>query len=162
MVMQLKHIFSGFVMACLLFLSCQSYGQVTTLNLNGNWQTGLERKYDKTTPVPGLWAELASNITPGTLWYKQTITLPKGDFSEATILLNGARFNPVVYINGDKVAEGKGGMAPISLLLKHPAIKSEGIITIEIALASLSAVEPDNASRIPLADRWRSNVLPLG
>src|ERR1039458_10744856 len=65
------------------------------LLLNGTWETGLDRNYAQLITVPGL-AQSAEKISPGTLWYRRTVELPRGDWTEATLCLKGARFAPAV------------------------------------------------------------------
>lgn len=125
--------------------------------LNGKWDAGFDRVYTRAVEVPGLAADPAQ-ITPGTLWYKKTITLPQGAWTHATLILNGARFCPAVYINGDLVSERLGGMAPTVHLLDHPDIKPGAAVLVEIALKSLKDVPACDASRIPDADQWRTNI----
>jgi len=125
--------------------------------LNGLWQAGINRRYDRDARVPGLVTD-PREVTPGDLWYKRDVTLPQGAWSKATLVLNGARFRPRVFVNGTPVSAAEGGMTRTRHVLQHDAVKPGATITIEIALASLSDVPVGDASRIPPADHWRSNI----
>src|ERR1017187_10316620 len=127
------------------------------LLLNGTWETGLDRNYAQLITVPGL-AQSAEKISPGTLWYRRTVELPKGDWTEATLCLKGARFAPAVYVDGDKVSSSEGGMAPTEHLLKSAHVAPGKKIELEIALQSLKDLNPQDASAVPVADRWRSDI----
>ena len=125
--------------------------------LDGYWQAGLDREYSLTVPVPGLMGD-PREIDAGMVWYRREVALPAGDWTMATLVLNGARFCPSVYVNGDLVSETAGGMAPTQHLLWHSAVRPGETITLEIALQPLDGVPEEDASRIPEADWWRSNV----
>ncbi|MFP4215031.1 MAG: glycoside hydrolase [Phycisphaerae bacterium] len=127
------------------------------LDLNGPWQCGLDRQYDRTATVPGLAGDPAV-VTPGELWYRREVHLPEGEWTRATLRLNGARFAPRVYVDGEQVSASAGGMAPTLHRLEHPAVKPGATVTLEIALTNLDDLPADDASRIPAADRWRSNI----
>lgn len=126
-------------------------------SLRGLWETGYGRVYKREVPVPGV-ANDPEKMDPETVWYRKQVTLPPGDWTHASLILNGARFCPSVWINGEMVSSAKGGMAPTRHLLNHPAIKPGASVTIEISLQSLKDIDPQDASRIPEADCWRSNV----
>ena len=125
--------------------------------LNGEWKSGFSRNYTLTGKVPGIPID-PSRMSDEKLWYKKELVLPKGDWQWATLELKGARFAPEVYINGQMVSEQNGGMAPTFHLLKHQAVQPGNTVTIEIALESLKNISPTDASFIPPADQWRSNV----
>ncbi|MBC7888251.1 MAG: glycoside hydrolase [Ferruginibacter sp.] len=127
------------------------------ISLNGKWEMGFARKYTSTVIVPGIATD-PTIMSNEVLWYKKEIKLPAGNWSHATLELKGARFQPQVYINGDLVDKKEGGMAPVFLTLLHKSISPGHTITIEIALASLKNVPPSDASFIPWADHFRSNV----
>lgn len=129
----------------------------SSMLLNGQWETGTDRIYNRLVNVPGLATD-PKKINAGTLWYKKVITLPQGEWTHATLLLKGARFCPSVYVNERLVSSCAGGMAPTRHLLKDADIKPGNKVLLEIALKSLNDVEYGDASRIPEADRWRSNV----
>lgn len=128
-----------------------------TVSLNGDWQFGKARNYTGVTRVPGIATDPAK-IGTEKLWYKKRVQLPAGDWKYATLQLKGARFLPEVFINGEAVSKQNGGMAPTFHLLKHKAVKPGTAVDIEIALASLNDIKPEDASFIPPADQWRSNV----
>lgn len=140
-----------------LFFSCLVNAQVPDLSLNGVWEAGLDRNYTFSVVVPGITLD-PSRMTDGKLWYKRTIHLPEGDWSNATLVLLGARFAPAVYVNGFKVSQKNGGMAPTFHLLKHKSVVPGKAITIEIALTSLRDLSERDASYIARADHWRSNI----
>jgi hypothetical protein len=127
---------------------------VRELSLDGDWRAGLDRHYDRTLRVPGLAGDPAK-ITPGTLWYKRTVELPAGDWTDATLTLKGARFAPEVYVNGAKVSTAEGGMAATVHRFPLPPGRS---FTLEVALHSLRDLSPKDASAVPGADLWRSNI----
>ena len=140
----------------LLFCSCFVYAQVPDLSLNGKWEAGLNRVYTFTTDVPGITLD-PSKMTDGKLWYKREVMMPKGDWGKTTLVLMGARFAPEVYVNGIKVSQQNGGMAPTFHLLNHKSVVPGKTITIEIALTSLRDLTQTDASYIARADHWRSN-----
>jgi hypothetical protein len=127
------------------------------LLLNGAWETGVDRNYNSQTAVPGL-VQSADEMSPGTLWYRRTIELPKGDWTEATLCLKGARFAPAVYVDGEKISSSEGGMAPTQHLLRSAHVAPGKKIELEIALQSLRDMSPQDASTVPVADRWRSDI----
>lgn len=131
--------------------------QPLNIDLNGIWERGLERRYDKKVELPSI-TENATEKTPGKLWYRRSVKLPKGDWSYATLQLKGARFNPEVYINGKLVSRKNGGMAPTFHFLDSKELKPGNNIIIEIALTSLADFDETNASYVALADQWRTNV----
>ena len=135
-----------------LFLQAQE-----KISLNGIWQLGEGRNYTEETIVPGIATDPAK-MNEQTLWYKKEITLPKGNWTNATLELKGARFSPEVFVNGISVSKKNGGMAPTFHLLKGKEIKPGGKVTMEIALSSLKDISPQDASHIPPADQWRSNI----
>jgi len=139
-----------------LFCSYLINAQVPDMMLNGKWQMGLDRNYSTTTLVPGIATD-PTKMNDGKLWYKRTVLLPKGNWTKATLVLMGARFCPEVYVNGEKVSQKNGGMAPIYHLLNSKEIAPNKEITIEIALTSLRDLSPEDASFIPKADQWRSD-----
>jgi hypothetical protein len=107
--------------------------------------------------VPGIHTD-AAKTDPEKLWYRKEILLPSGNWVYATLELKGARFSPEVFVNGVSVSMQNGGMAPTFHLLNHKDVKPGKKIIIEIALTSLKDMKPTDASYIPVADQWRSNV----
>ncbi|MFZ0283026.1 MAG: glycoside hydrolase, partial [Bacteroidales bacterium] len=128
-----------------------------TVSLNGTWEMGHGRNYTRTVIVPGIHTDPAM-MDPETLWYRKEIELPAGNWKYATLELKGARFSPEVYINGVSVSRQNGGMAPTFHLLNHKDVKPGRKIKIEIALKSLKDLPVTDASYIPVADQWRSNI----
>ncbi len=143
----------------LLFLCCDSSAQSVSneFSLNGTWQTGIDRNYTATATVPGL-AQDPAKVSPGTLWYKRTVQLPGGDWQTATLTLHGARFAPAVYVDGEKVSSSEGGMAPTVHLLHGANVAPGKTILLEVALLSLTDLSNKDASSVPGADRWRTNI----
>jgi hypothetical protein len=127
------------------------------LSLNGFWELGVDRRYDLKVRVPGLATD-PTQVNKATLWYKREVGLPQGNWTHATLVLNGARFCPAVYVNGQKTSEAPGGMTVTTHLLKSEHVAPGRSIVLEVALKSLKDVDPRDASRIPKADRWRSNL----
>lgn len=129
------------------------------ISLNGKWLSGENQVYDREVDVPGIATD-PSKVNKEKLWYKKVLFLPQGDWKYATLELKGARFLPEVYVNGSLVSKEKGGMATTFHLLdlgrKDVAPGKE--VVIEIALSSLNDIKPDDASYIPPADQWRSNI----
>lgn len=134
-----------------------SVGETGYISLNGEWEMGFSRNYTRTVLVPGIHNDGAV-IVNEVLWYKKEIELPEGNWKEATLQLNGARFQPRVFVNGELVGSRKGGMARLFFSLDHGEIRPGNTITLEIALESLANVPPSDASHIPETDQWRSNV----
>ena len=132
-----------------------SYSQ--ELNLNGLWETGIDRNYDRKAETPGINTDPA-RFSAGTVWYKRSVRLPDGDWTYATLQLKGARFSPEVYVDGVSVSQKNGGMAPTFHLLKSENVRPANTIILEIALASLSNISESDASYIARADHWRSNI----
>ncbi len=127
------------------------------LSLDGEWEIGLERRYERTVQVPGLATDPAQ-MTEGTLWYRRTLELPGGNWTHATLVLKGARFCPVVYVNGEQVSARAGGMTVTTHLLASTDVMPGATIVLEIALRSLRDLDPQDASYISKADQWRSNI----
>ena len=130
--------------------------QTASMSLNGCWELGTGRRYDRTAMVPGVVAD-PTRVQDDSLWYRREVVLPKGSWRAATLELCGARFRPSVFVDGEKVSFAEGGMAPTSHLLAGRDVKPGRRITLEVALASLAAVPQEDASCIPTADRWRTN-----
>ncbi len=147
----------GLAFMAALLASAVGRAQVADLSLDGRWETGVARQYSGHATVPGL-ANDPTRIPTGTLWYRRSVTLPASGWKHATLELGGARFAPTIYVNGTEVARTGGGMAPISLELASPAVAPGATIILEIALQSLADLDPGDASSVPAADRWRSDV----
>jgi hypothetical protein len=127
------------------------------ISLDGLWQAGSDRRYTFEAPVPGLASD-PQKMNSGVLWYRREAQLPAGDWTHATLWLYGARFCPAVYVNGELVSQTPGGMTLTRHLLKSEAVRPGSRIALEIALQSLADMDAADASRIPDADRWRSNI----
>ena len=75
----------------------------STVSLDGVWEVGPNRVYTDRVPVPGLASD-PTRPTNGLLWYRRKVDLPGGSWTDATLVLNGARFCPSVYVDGTKRA----------------------------------------------------------
>ncbi len=142
---------------CLPGTAATPVNNTGTVSLNGEWETGYSRKYNRTVTVPGISND-PSVIRDEVLWYRKEIALPEGSWKSATLELKGARFRPVVYINGEEAGNREGGMAPLFFRLSSKAVKPGKKIVLEIALASLKDVPAEDASYIPVTDQWRSDI----
>jgi beta-galactosidase len=125
--------------------------------LDGTWEVGVGRAYERAAAVPGLAGD-PMVIDEAPIWYRTNVALPAGDWSCATLVLKGARFAPAVYVNGQELSRANGGMTWTHHLLRSPDVKPGNTVRLEVELASLKDVPPDDASCIPAADRWRTNV----
>lgn len=132
-------------------------GAQETISLNGQWLMGEGRNYVETVTVPGIHTD-PTWMNNDTLWYKRTVTLPRGRWTHATLELKGARFAPAVFVDGVEVSRSGGGMAPTFHLLKGRHVKPGKTVTIEIALTSLKQLPKTDASYIAVSDHWRSNI----
>ena len=125
------------------------------ISLNGQWECGFDRQYTESVAVPGLAAD-PSRVENKSLWYKTSVKLPQGSWNKSELELKGARFRPKVYVDGILVSSKEGGMA--ATVHNLPGLVPGGTAQIEVELAPLSQVPPEDASRIPEVDQWRSNV----
>lgn len=152
-----NHIHYVFLIYLFCIFSVPLFALPKTISLNGTWDCGLNRSYNRNVTVPSIPLD-ATQMTEGKLWYKKEIKLPKGDWEYATLILKGARFSPEVYVDGTLISSKNGGMAQTSHLLKGNSIKPGNTIVLEIALKSLKDIPITDASYIPIADQWRSNI----
>ncbi len=127
------------------------------ISLNGRWEMGESRRYDREVEVPGVHCDPAK-MNEDTLWYRRTVVFPKGKWQYATLELKGARFAPAVFIDGQQVSRANGGMAPTFHLLKGENVKPGKTTTLEVALTSLADLPQSDASYIAVSDHWRSNI----
>ena len=127
------------------------------ISLNGRWEMGENRRYDREVEVPGVHCDPAK-MNEDTLWYRRTVVFPKGKWQYATLELKGARFAPAVFIDGQQVSRANGGMAPTFHLLKGKNVKPGKTATLEVALTSLADLPQSDASYIAVSDHWRSNI----
>lgn len=139
---------------CLLSVGVPAFGQL--ISLNGEWETGIDRKYTETLSIPGIPTSDTHNPAPGSVWFKRKIRLPDGDWSHATLLLKSALYRPKVYIDGQKVGESIGGMMPVFFDLDKQGVSPGQEVTLELELASLSDVPDDDPAKPSPADLWRS------
>ena len=126
------------------------------ISLNGVWEYGFNRAYSGSGDVPGLHVS-ASEAGASALWYRRSIRLPDGDWTDACIELKGARFRPEVYVNGKLLSRKEGGMAPTVHNINCDAVRPGAEVVVEICLQSLKDVPREDASWIPTVDQWRSN-----
>ena len=152
-----KYIFSILSLLIFLCLPVNANKSTGAISLNGTWEMGNGRNYSMKVTVPGIHTD-GSKINPEKLWYRKEVQLPEGNWKYATLELKGARFSPEVFVNGVSVSKQNGGMAPTFHLLNNKDVKPGKKIIIEIALTSLKDIRPTDASYIPVADQWRSNV----
>lgn len=143
---------SAIFIHCAFVLTLQA-GEIC---LNGLWDYGFERHYSGIGNVPGLHTDPTAP-GDGTLWYRRSVTLPSGSWTNATLELKGARFLPKVYVNGLPVSEAGGGMARTFHDISVPGVRPGAEVVLEIALSSLGDVPSDDASWIPTVDQWRSS-----
>jgi len=160
--MMLQRRFQWYILILLIFRSNSFFASlpknlVNEQSLNGLWQVGENRRYERLVTVPGL-ATNPRQMNPVPLWYRRDVTLPNGSWTQATLILKGARFCPTVYVNGEPVSRQPGGMTFTRHLLNHPAVRPGEKIRLEIELQSLKDIDLRDASRIPEADHWRSNI----
>ncbi|MFA6947253.1 MAG: glycoside hydrolase, partial [Pedobacter sp.] len=149
-----------FIFLLLFFTSCMwvnANKSAFTISLNGSWEIGPGRNYTQKVIVPGIHTD-ATKMNPEKLWYRREVILPEGNWKYATLELKGARFSPEVYVNGVSVSKQNGGMAPTFHLLNHNDVKPGKKIILEIALTSLKDLPEADASYVPKADQWRSNI----
>ncbi len=129
----------------------------STLSLDGRWELGLDRRYSGHVDVPGL-AGAPAEMSAATLWLRRQVRLPAGNWNRAALRLKGARFAPTVWVNGESVSSAEGGMSPTEHELRAAGVAPAGEVELEIALRSLRDLDPADASAVPVADRWRSNI----
>jgi hypothetical protein len=143
-------------LACLL---AQTVGgvEIQSLNLNGDWEVVTPESATRQVVVPGVVND-PSQMDVGPVRLRRPVRLPEGDWTHATVLLKGARYNPTVYVDGERVSSQQGGMQPTEHPLEHPAVAPANTITLEIELMSLRDLSEENASYIPTADHWRSTI----
>lgn len=127
------------------------------ISLNGMWEVGLNRNYNKETNVPGI-VYSACEPTEGSVWFKKEIQLPCGNWTRASLILYGARYRPKVYIDGECVSSCEGGLTITRHLLSSKSIKPGNRVSLEIELASFNDVPDTDASKLPEADVWRSDL----
>lgn len=128
----------------------------TTINLNGQWEL-INGPHRANVQVPGLATD-PKVINPDPLRFVKELHLPDGNWTHCTLILKGARFCPKIFINDTLVAEAEGGMAPIYLPLHHQLLSPNNTVELVIELMPINLMEETDASRIPEADFWRSNV----
>lgn len=151
------NIFTLLLLSLALSPEAMAGRQAITICLNGIWDMGTDRHYTKKVIVPGIHTD-GDKINLHKLWYRKEVQLPEGNWEYATLELKGARFAPEVLVNGASVSKQNGGMAPTFHLLKQRDVKPGRKIILEIALTSLNDLPETDASYIPRADQWRSNV----
>ncbi|MFP4354310.1 MAG: glycoside hydrolase [Phycisphaerae bacterium] len=124
--------------------------------LDGTWQVS-DGENQREAVVPGLAGD-PKQVHAQPIRYRRRVELPGGDWTEATLTLKGARFAPKVFVDGRLVSSAPGGMAPTTHLLPAEVVGPGRTVELEIELAGLDDIPADDASKIPPADRWRSNI----
>ena len=150
--MSLKKVLFSFLIFCLATNNIQG----TELVLNGDWETGINRKYTHYTSVPGIATNDTQHPSAGSVWFRKEIKLPDGSWSNATLILKSALYCPKIYIDGERTGDATGGMMNNTFLLNHPNIRPGEKVAIEIELASLNDVPETDPARPSQADLWRS------
>ena len=130
---------------------------IKELNLSGAWLASLDGKNYFKAQVPGL-ISAPKVINNGPVFYKRQIELPDWDFGVAALTLKGARFCPKVYINDKLICQKEGGMAQTVCCISKNDFDLNAANELKIELMSLRDISIDDASRIPDADWWRTNV----
>ncbi len=130
---------------------------VITQSLDGEWEVGIDRRYNAGGGVPGVPFDPTTEGA-GSVWYRRMVQLPEGTWTHATLLLRGARWRPAVYVNGRELSRCEGGMAPTRHLLSGAEMHPGRLVRLEIELAALGSVTSADASWLPPDERWRSNV----
>jgi beta-galactosidase len=126
--------------------------------LNGPWLVkDASGHYTREVIVPGIIND-PSKMDDGPVWLKRDVVLPSGDWETVSVLFKGARYNPAVYVNGDKVSFREGGMGPRTHYVEHADLRPGNKVTLEVELMSLADMSEDNASYTPIADHWRSSI----
>lgn len=121
------------------------------LDLTGPWL----RDDGTPAPVPGLVGD-PERMAPGPVRLRRRVDLPAGAWTRATLRLHGARFRPALTVDGRAVSASEGGMAPVDLDLGP--VRPGTAVELAVILQSLAAVPVEDASVIPKADHWRSNL----
>ncbi len=130
------------------------------LSLLEGWNVSVDGGGFAPCRVPGLVSD-PCRMNQGPVIYRNRVTLPQGGWDRCTLLLKGARFCPTVRINGRDVCRREGGMGQLWCPLDSPDVKPGSTVLLEIVLLSLEDVPLQDASRIPEADWWRSNLSSL-
>lgn len=129
------------------------------LLLKEGWLVSVNNAPYYPTIVPALVTDPTDRASAVT--YRNTVTLPEGVWEHCSLLLKGARFCPEILINGRTIAHSEGGMGQLTIPLEDPDVFPGNTVTLEIQLSPLEEVPVEDASRIPDADWWRSNVSSL-
>lgn len=148
----MRRMIAGLVAIFAMSALAQAYP--SSILLNGEWQTGLSRKYTDVAMVPSINMD-PEKAADASVWFKREVVLPEGDWNGAVLELKGARFRPKVYVNGKQVGSAEGGM--IRTLIPLSGLIPGASITLEVELASLKNVPKEDSSFIPGVDQWRSN-----
>lgn len=139
--------------------------------LNGRWllSTKVAREYDSIVPVPGFQTP-STVLGTKPVWLLRRLKASEVSPSRPAILtLKGARFNPTVYLNGQLLqrlnyTDGPntgGGMNQLQFWVPKEAwqLKDTSLgHVLEVKLEGLGQLSKQDASYIPVADQWRSNV----
>ncbi|HEY3757957.1 MAG TPA: hypothetical protein VGL42_17510 [Opitutaceae bacterium] len=122
------------------------------MSLDGTWDCGLERQYDRTVVVPGLAAD-PSVPSPGPLWLRRVVELPGGNWKTAVLRLKGAQWTPVVYISGQAASVAAEPDGAWSCILP-PTAALGNVVVIEIELRPDPDAPAEASSRDISSDLW--------
>ena len=116
--------------------------------LNGQWLVVGQGADRRTVKVPGVVSNPAEqDARPVRLCPE--VSLPDGNWTHATLLLNGASFNPKIFVNGELVSSAAGGTAPTVHSLRHACVQHGARIAMEVELMSLADMSEQTASCAP-------------
>lgn len=94
----------------------QASAAPSSVQLGGQWLAkDSSGRYSRSVKVPGIINDPAQ-IDEGAVWLKRQITLPDEDWETVSLLFKGARYNPAVYINGDRVSFREGAWGPARIM----------------------------------------------
>lgn len=146
------------ILSALLISSTITASGIQPLSLNGEWKARDEAGvYSRVVEVPGIINDPAK-MDEGPVWLKREVVLPGGNWETVSLLFKGARYNPAVYVNGDRVSFREGGMGPRTHYIEHADLRPANKVSLEVELMSLADMSEDNASYTPIADHWRSSI----
>jgi len=125
------------------------------MSLNGPWRQA--RPAGTAGRFPSLGWQPTEGVQSGPLWYRREVDLPAGELDPCHAAAARARFAPRVYVNGQLVSSAPAAW-PAPRIRCGAAVRPGGRIQLEVELQSLKDLDPRDASRIPKADEYRSNL----